>query len=161
MRKLDVPVSRNLAFDDLHYLLKEGNLHEFTLQKEKRIKEWKENRYRICVECGKEKLRTMFIGQSKYCTYCKTHRKKDSLKRRREYLKIYKDTNVGKQVHCAKQVVYYLKKCGLLAPTDCESCSNKTVQAHHKDYNKPWEVNWLCKKCHNEWHKSNKPIYIK
>ena len=39
---------------------------------------------------------------------------------------------------------------------DCEKCHSKgKIQGHHCDYSKPLEVNWLCRPCHNEWHRLN------
>lgn len=54
----------------------------------------------------------------------------------------------------------------LVNPRKCQVCNDSgtftdgrtKIQAHHKDYNKPLEVMWLCQKCHHEWHKQNKPI---
>jgi len=53
--------------------------------------------------------------------------------------------------------------------THCEKCNDAgtfedgrtKVQAHHKDYNKPLDVEWLCQKCHHEWHKTNRAILRK
>jgi ribosomal protein S27AE len=43
---------------------------------------------------------------------------------------------------------------------NCSICkSNLFVDAHHDDYTKPFDVRWLCRKCHTEWHKVNEPIY--
>lgn len=42
----------------------------------------------------------------------------------------------------------------LIKPTKCEDCNNtKNIQGHHKDYNKPLEVLWLCTSCHAAKHK--------
>jgi hypothetical protein len=43
-------------------------------------------------------------------------------------------------------------KNGRLIKQPCEVCGAKEVQAHHEDYSKPLEVNWLCVKHHNERH---------
>jgi len=54
----------------------------------------------------------------------------------------------------------------LTRPEQCESCNSATtfkdgrakIEAHHDDYNYPLAVRWLCRKCHHQWHKTNKAI---
>jgi hypothetical protein len=48
------------------------------------------------------------------------------------------------------QVTIALKK-GVLTRNECELCgSTERIEGHHKDYKKPLEVQWLCKKHHVE-----------
>ena len=36
-------------------------------------------------------------------------------------------------------------------PDHCESCFKECKpEAHHEDYSKPFDVDWLCKKCHSK-----------
>ncbi len=74
--------------------------------------------------------------------------------------------NLVKKKRVQHLVEKAIKKGILIQPVRCEKC-NKTqefkngrngIQAHHKDYDKPLDVNWFCKKCHYEWHKNNKAI---
>ena len=54
----------------------------------------------------------------------------------------------------AQQSVYYAVKKGvLLRPTHCPVCGvEEKIQAHHADYAKPLEVEWLCQRCHTKRH---------
>jgi len=69
-----------------------------------------------------------------------------------------------KQKRAGHIVEQAIKKGILIKPVFCEKCGNPQIlkngangiQAHHCDYDKPLEVEWLCKKCHYEWHKINK-----
>jgi hypothetical protein len=42
---------------------------------------------------------------------------------------------------------------GKLKRQPCKKCgTRRKVQAHHKDYRKPFDIDWLCRRCHNEKH---------
>ena len=54
----------------------------------------------------------------------------------------------------------YIRDGKLIRPRHCESCNKEcSPDAHHCDYSKPIDVMWLCKDCHVNWHKHNKPSY--
>lgn len=41
-------------------------------------------------------------------------------------------------------------------PEHCPRCGEKKlVQAHHHDYNKPLEIEWLCHLCHSQEHRKH------
>jgi hypothetical protein len=42
----------------------------------------------------------------------------------------------------------------LVKPGACEGCGTKgtKLEAHHRDYAKPLDTEWLCHDCHAEWH---------
>lgn len=43
-------------------------------------------------------------------------------------------------------------KCGV---TGFLPNGRPAVEAHHDDYNKPYDVRWLCHKHHTQWHETN------
>ncbi len=157
--KLDIKVLSKPRFNDIKYLLKEGKLEEYLSEKEKILKEWKSKRYRICSECAKIKLRMDFNGESKYCRLCTKKRRTQSAINRSDYKRLYNKTDKGKLIWHCKQIIYHMKKLGLIIPRNCEICGAIKVQAHHDNYKEPLKVRFLCNKCHREWHKINEPIY--
>jgi hypothetical protein len=53
-----------------------------------------------------------------------------------------------------------IKNKKIIRPTNCQVCDKQgKIHAHHDDYTKPYDVRWLCIKCHVHWHKHNKPFY--
>ena len=42
---------------------------------------------------------------------------------------------------------------GLLVKGACERCGDMKVHAHHEDYSRPLDVNWLCPLHHSERHR--------
>lgn len=54
----------------------------------------------------------------------------------------------------ARQAVHYaVRKGRLTKPKECSRCGGKQrIQAHHKDYEKPLDVVWLCEQCHRQEH---------
>ena len=52
-------------------------------------------------------------------------------------------------------------KLNLLSrPATCDICRKKAkIQAHHQDYTKPLDVDWLCIGCHSKVHGAAKILY--
>lgn len=66
--------------------------------------------------------------------------------------------HVKRRIHCI--VLWAIKKRRLI-PQPCERCGiapidltrkRRVVLAHHEDYSRPLEVNWLCNVCHRQRH---------
>lgn len=69
-----------------------------------------------------------------------------------EHLKAWRKRNHEKSLAHGK--VAKAKAKGLLIPTPCEECgATERIQAHHEDYSKPLEVDWLCPACHGKRHR--------
>ena len=124
-----------------------------------------------CSHCQKEyprellmihSHRDMVSGEKKnyfHCRKCNTKR-----------LKKYRATPNGKK-HTQEAVYRSMKKWNkrqnaraylfqavkkgkIIRPKFCEACGEiGKVFAHHEDYSKPLQVNWLCRDCHSLKHK--------
>lgn len=55
------------------------------------------------------------------------------------------------KISCREAVRVALEKGVLTRPDNCQECpATKSIQAHHEDYSKPLQVDWLCPKCHTK-----------
>ena len=54
----------------------------------------------------------------------------------------------------ARNKVRYAIKVGKLQRKPCETCGEAPSFAHHENYGKPLDVNWFCRKHHQEKHRS-------
>lgn len=48
----------------------------------------------------------------------------------------------------AREICKKAIRQGLIVRQPCERCGDENSQAHHEDYSKPLEVNWLCRTHH-------------
>lgn len=48
--------------------------------------------------------------------------------------------------------VQTLRRLGVLTQQPCEVCGHEKSEAHHPDYDKPGQVQWLCRKHHRQLH---------
>jgi len=53
----------------------------------------------------------------------------------------------------ARRMVTYHVRVGNLTKRPCEICKDPESQAHHHDYSKTLDVQWLCAACHSAEHR--------
>lgn len=60
-----------------------------------------------------------------------------------------------------------VRKGELTRPESCQKCgkipgrdpgAGRHIEGHHRDYNKPLEVMWLCRSCHRREHAEGPPV---
>ncbi len=67
----------------------------------------------------------------------------------KRYSKKWRENNAEK--HRAHSQVHWDKINGkIIKPEKCQLClsEGKRLEAHHENYDKPKDIQWLCKKCH-------------
>lgn len=70
--------------------------------------------------------------------------------RHRLYMQEYRKKE-SRDKQRARAAVKRAIACGVLKRQVCEKCG-ATAQAHHRDYSKPLEVQWLCPQHHKGMH---------
>ena len=61
-----------------------------------------------------------------------------------------------REAYKANAIVGNAIRAGRLVRKPCAICGEELVEAHHEDYSKPLEVEWLCYKHHGERHRKNR-----
>jgi len=101
-------------------------------------------RTNLCPTC--KKIRD---GGSKYCRACANARA-------REWRKTHPLNPEQRKKAIIRAKVKMRLRRGLLIKYPCEVCDDPKVEAHHDNYEHPYCVRWLCRKCHNDWHKNQR-----
>jgi hypothetical protein len=106
-----------------------------------------------CIECAKKDANDHRYGEARerVLAYDNAraklpHRKALSTQIRREYYR--KNPDRWK----AAMAMQWARRHGLLvAPDNCPACGDTgKMHAHHNDYSRPMEIEWLCEHCHRE-----------
>ena len=109
-----------------------------------------------CKECTKvymrERQRAGLTAEYDKKRYQRPERKAAVAARARRWAKEHPERRRAQSaVGCA------LKKGILIRPNHCQQCGQSgKIHAHHHDYSKPLEVEWLCVRCHG----ARNPNYI-
>ena len=111
---------------------------------------------KVCCKCGIEKDLERFTkdkrrSDSRGSNCKKCHNKITKLSRCNKpgYWRSWRDNNPEKWR--ARSVVSHAVRDGRLKKKPCY-CGETKVEGHHKDYSKPLDIEWLCKKHHLEKH---------
>jgi hypothetical protein len=129
-----------------------------------------------CSDCGKEKPIQEFSKSKKSADGCGWRCRPCSIARSRRWRKENADKVRERNRGNSKRVQYakdwrkrnpkqYAAHCALRSavrygkiskPARCERCGRDAeppeIHGHHHDYDKPLEVEWLCRACHDEAH---------
>lgn len=125
---------------------------------------------KLCGRCSESKSLSEFhrnrAARDGRQTYCKTCRNPEVRRWERENPQAKKAIKQRyKERHSAKSraqtAVHNAVRDGYLEkPEHCEVCgqpgSGHGLQGHHRDYDKPLEVEWLCIGCHSEAHRKER-----
>lgn len=135
-----------------------------------------------CFKCGTDKPLDEFykhprmadgrLGKCKDCTKADSHRRRqDKLDEVRAYdrerakhpERMRAMSAVAKQWRqadrrrgAAHNAVAHAIRSGRLVRQPCERCGDPNSYAHHEDYDKKLDVNWLCQPCHKQRHRELK-----
>jgi hypothetical protein len=87
--------------------------------------------------------------RTSYDRYCRECRREYS----RQWRKNHPLTPEQRKRDSARSYTKELVKRGKIAKEPCQNCDSLISEAHHPDYNNPWNVIWLCRSCHMKHHK--------
>lgn len=67
------------------------------------------------------------------------------------YAKTYRE-KYPERVRARRKLNYEVERGRITRPTACPKCgaTDRRIEAHHKDYSKPLDVEWMCSQCHAE-----------
>ena len=104
-----------------------------------------------CKECDAERHRTRYAkNPEKAKAWMREHYKRNKKKYHKKSAEYIKRNPEKNRAHMK---VRDALKYGKLEKKPCEVCGENKVEAHHKDYSRPLEVNWLCPVHHGVLHR--------
>lgn len=129
---------------------------------------------RVCTTCGKSLPLCAFarkaegkFGRQPKCRECTSEYTRDRYQRKRSEIldNVHKTYRRNRDAYLSRQkalrartmdrerargaVRWALRRGDVTRPDHCSLCGRAgSVQAHHPDYSKPLDVQWLCRSCH-------------
>jgi len=126
------------------------NIDRIRISERERQRKWRKDNPELAKQKDKEKhIRHKDKRNAYGKEYYEKHRDELCFKKQRNErsLRYYYQNKVKA---LARNTLNKAIKRGLLSKNDfcCICGSDKYIQAHHDDYNKPLDVRWVCRKCH-------------
>jgi hypothetical protein len=104
-----------------------------------------------CSKC-KGELEPNRKGKYRYCRSCHAAHMRENRKKYCEF------SEEEKKRANARSIVNVAIRRGSIVRQPCEVCGEIRSEAHHDDYDRPYEIKWLCKKHHIIYHKSKDKV---
>lgn len=103
-----------------------------------------------CKDCKKRSVKISYIKHKD----ARIKKSREYNKKNKEKRKKYYDVQRAKNPLRTKSVAAfnYFIRCGKIIRKPCVVCGSEKSQGHHEDYNKPFDVIWLCSYHHKETH---------
>lgn len=114
-------------------------------------KEWRIKRHKEGFKTGGEASKEWWIEYNK-----EYHSRPEVKERKSKQMREYRKNPELRIKMNARWMANKAVLSGKLIKKPCEVCGNIKVDGHHKDYFKPLEVVWLCRKCHLAEHAKEK-----
>ena len=106
-------------------------------------------RERFCSNCGRQHSNRIGDYVLARCEECEAMRRATWL--------ATKAAQTNKQVkEHARVTANIYKRRGKLKPEPCALCLDADTVMHHRDYNRPLDVQWLCRACHAKVHREER-----
>ena len=94
-----------------------------------------------CSKCGEKEKRAV---NQKYCKDCHARYQREWRPKYSGLSDVAKKKNI-----CRSYANVYEHRGKLKRRSSCERCNlRRVLEKHHEDYEKPLDVQWLCKECH-------------
>ena len=120
-----------------------------------------------CKECNKKDVRENRADKTEY--YKEYDKNRDQTPERKALKETYAKGKGQDKADAAKKrwreknpkkrsvhvAVGNALRDGGLIKQPCQVCGDTTVHAHHCDYNKPFDILWLCPLHHEAWHQEH------
>lgn len=116
-------------------------------------------RNKVCKECTKKRVSEYQKSDKGKEVHRQANKKYNQTGQAKERRKIaeqkYLALPTTKKKQLAKWAVKRAVKAGILVKEPCKVCGRLNVHAHHPDYDKQLDIDWLCPEHHHAWHEEH------